>query len=327
MPSGRHPGAVLIAVVMLGAMVALAADQALAQAPPSAFARPAPSSGQGGMIAFIVEQQAAFYRQLAGAVRAIRGGDTGALATLAGLSLAYGVLHAAGPGHGKAVISSYIVATGETIRRGILLAGLSALVQALVAIALVAALSILIGATARTMTGLVWWIELAAYALIALIGARLVWTKGRAFLVRFAAWRAGRVPAGLGCDDGCVHLPPAEQIARQASWRETAGIVLAVGLRPCTGAVLVLVFAAAQGIFAAGVLAALAMAVGTAVTVAVLASLAAGAKGLAVRMAAARPGLTTVGLSAFEVVAASVVLLFGLALMTGAIVLEPTSPL
>ena len=60
-----------------------------------------------------------------------------ALGLLAGLSFAYGVFHAAGPGHGKAVISSYLVATGEGFRRGVALSALAALAQALAAIALV----------------------------------------------------------------------------------------------------------------------------------------------------------------------------------------------
>jgi ABC-type nickel/cobalt efflux system permease component RcnA len=279
-----------------------------------------------GLAGFILDQQAQFYRQLAQVLRALRAGDMGALAGLVGVSFLYGVFHAAGPGHGKAVISSYIVSTGETVRRGILLAGLSALVQALTAIVGVLILSLIFGATARTMTAAVTWIEIAAYALIVLIGLRLVWTKGRAFLARFVAWRSGRPVAGMACDDGCVHLPPAEQIARVSSLRETWGIVLAVGLRPCTGAVLVLVFALAQGILWAGIAATFAMAAGTAVTVAGLATLAAGAKGLAVRLASARTGLATVGLSALEVVAAAVVLAFGAALLSGYLVLERTMP-
>ena len=300
---------------------------AAAQTPPSAFggAARAPAA-PAGLLGMIVEKQAQFYRQLAGTVRAIKAGDQGAFMTLVGLSFLYGVFHAAGPGHGKAVISSYIVANGETVRRGIVLAALSALVQAVTAITLVGLLALVLGVTARTMGRVVDWIEIVAYGLIVVIGLRLLVNKGRAFAARFSSWRSGRPVAGMGCDDNCVHLPAAEQVARASSWRETLAIVLGVGLRPCSGAVLVLVFALAQGIVPAGIVSAFAMAVGTAITVAAIATLAAGAKGLAVRLAAARTGLATLALSAAEVAAAVIVVLFGLGLLTGYLVMERTMP-
>ncbi|MEI8146970.1 MAG: hypothetical protein WCH83_16070, partial [Alphaproteobacteria bacterium] len=263
---------------------------------------------------------------LSQAVRGIRAGDPAAFWGLVSLSFLYGVFHAAGPGHGKAVISSYIVSTGETLRRGMLLAGLSSLVQALVAILLVTIASVLLGATARSMTSVINWIEMAAYALVALIGLRLVWTKGRAFWIRVSAWWQGRPVAGIGCDDACVHLPSAEQAARVTTWRDTVQVVLAVGLRPCTGAVLVLVFSLAQGILYAGIVATLVMAVGTAITVAAIAIFASSAKSLAVRFAGARPGLGTLFLSLIEVIAAVVVVIFGAALLTGTWVLERAAP-
>ncbi len=320
---GRR-GATVLSLLVLAALV-VATGAVLAQAPPSAFGGPR-SPPPTGVFGWIIEQQAAFYRQLSSAVRGIRAGNSGAFATLVGVSFFYGVFHAAGPGHGKAVISSYIVASGETVRRGVMLAALSSLVQALTAIALVGFLAAILGVTARTMSRVVNWIELAAYGLIIAIGLRLVWQKGRAFIARLAAWRGARPVAGLGCDDNCVHLPAAEQVARIHSWREALAVILSVGLRPCTGAVLVLVFAMSQGIVQAGVIATFAMAVGTAITVAAIATLASGAKGLAVRLAAARPGAMTLAMSAVEVLAAVVVVIFGVGLLTGYLVFERMMP-
>lgn len=320
--------AVAIAVALAAAMIVvpLVLEPAFAQAPPSAFGGAARAPANSGLFAMIIERQVLFYRQLTAAVGSIRAGNQGALATLVGLSFLYGIFHAAGPGHGKAVISSYIVASGETVRRGVTLAALSSLVQAVTAISLVGVLALVLGTTARTMTRVVDWIEIAAYGLIVLIGLRLLFAKGKAFAARFVSWRSGRPVAGMGCDDGCAHLPAAEQVARAHSWRETMAIVLGVGLRPCTGAVLVLVFAMAQGIVYAGVVSAFAMALGTAITVAAIATVAAGAKGLAVRLAASRTGLTTVLLSAAEVAAAVIVVLFGAGLLTGYLVMERTMP-
>lgn len=298
---------------------------ALAQAPPSAFGGARPPA-PGGFVGWIIEQQALFYRQLSAAVRGIRAGQSGALWTLVSLSFLYGVFHAAGPGHGKAVISSYIVANGATVRRGVALAALSSLLQAVTAIALVGFLAAILGVTARTMSRVANWVEIAAYGLIIAIGLRLTWQKGRAFLARLTSWRQNRPVAGMACDDNCVHLPAAEQVARIHSWREALAVILSVGIRPCTGAVLILVFALSQGIVQAGVAATFAMAVGTAITVAAIAALASGAKELAVRLASARTGVTVLVLSAAELAAAAVVVLFGAGLLTGYLVVERMMP-
>ena len=98
------------------------------------------------------------------------------------ISFAYGIFHAAGPGHGKAVISSYLVANQETAWRGIVLSFVSALLQALVAVVLVGICAWLLNATSQTMCGAERAIEIASYGLIAVFGARLVWTKGGAFV-------------------------------------------------------------------------------------------------------------------------------------------------
>ena len=108
--------------------------------------------------------------------------DGSAVWTLLAISFAYGIFHAAGPGHGKAVISSYLVANQETARRGIVLSFASALLQSLVAVVVVGICAWLLNATAKTMCGAEKGIEIASYALIAAFGARLVWTKGGGFM-------------------------------------------------------------------------------------------------------------------------------------------------
>ena len=78
-------------------------------------------------------KQSEFYREISSTIRAAKS-DGSAVWTLLGISFAYGIFHAAGPGHGKAVISSYLVANQETARRGIVLSFASALLQSLVAV-------------------------------------------------------------------------------------------------------------------------------------------------------------------------------------------------
>ena len=142
-----------------------------------------------GIAGWLLAKQAEFYRMLSGTIRAAKT-DGSAVWLLMGISFAYGVFHAAGPGHGKAVISSYLVANEETWKRGITLSFASALLQALVAVAVVGIAAALLDATAGTMNSAVWWIEIVSYALIAAMGARLLWVKGRAFWREFAAMRA-----------------------------------------------------------------------------------------------------------------------------------------
>ena len=151
--------------------------------------RAAPESG---VIGWILAKQAEFYRALSGLIRSAKT-DGSAVWGLFGVSFLYGIFHAAGPGHGKAVISSYLVANEETWKRGVTLSFASALLQALVAVLLVGIAAAVLGATAKMMGDTVRVIETASYALIAAFGARLTWIKGREFL---SAWRAERSASG-----------------------------------------------------------------------------------------------------------------------------------
>ena len=267
--------------------------------------------------------------------------DGSAVWTLLAISFAYGIFHAAGPGHGKAVISSYLVANQETARRGIALSFASALMQSLVAVVIVAVCAWLLNATAKTMCGAEKAIEIASYALIAAFGARLVWTKGGGFI---RALQAQRPALAHGRGVACTHhdhdhghhdhgmtittidptmfmtsiaaIPtgrtPAE-LAGPGGWRRGFGAILAVGVRPCSGAILVLVFALAQGLFWAGIAATFVMGLGTAITVATIAVIAVSAKDLARRLSGGREGGGALVMRGVEFGAAGLVLLFGAA--------------
>jgi nickel/cobalt exporter len=306
----------LCATLALAAV--LVSHPALAQgAGPFGVGRPDGPGGPaaGGLFGWIAAQQSAFYRALAGSIRAARQ-DGSALVTLAGLSFAYGVFHAAGPGHGKAVISSYLVATGEGLRRGVALSCVAAFVQALSAIAIVGVLALALGATSVAIGVASFWLEAASYAAVTGLGLVLVWRKGRALLSLLRGGGGGHVH-GPDCGCGHAHGVDPATVAGAFDLRRAAAAVLAIGLRPCTGALVVLAFAMAQGLLWAGVAATFAMAAGTAMTVAAIASLAVGAKTIALRLAAGRPGAGTVAIAAFEALAAVAVLGLGLALFGG----------
>ena len=137
----------LVAGVAFLLLAATALISAFAQVGPFGSLRSPPATG---VVGWILTQQAMFYRALSGLIRAAKT-DGSAYWGLMGISFAYGIFHAAGPGHGKAVISSYLLANEETWRRGIILSFAAALLQALTAIVLVAVVAVLIGATAKMM--------------------------------------------------------------------------------------------------------------------------------------------------------------------------------
>lgn len=117
-------------------------------------------------------------------------------------------------------------------------------------------------------------------------------------------------------------MPLAKDLQGSLSLRQAAAVVLAVGIRPCTGAILVLIFALAQGMFWAGITATFAMALGTAITVSALAALAAGSRDTAIRFAGSR--WTERIYAAAGLGGALLVLVFGVFLLLGA--LANTSP-
>jgi nickel/cobalt exporter len=306
--------------------------------------RPPAEPQVGGIIGWILAKQSEFYREMSSTIRAAKS-DGSAVWTLLGISFAYGIFHAAGPGHGKAVISSYLVANEETARRGIVLSLVSALLQALVAVALVAVLAWLLSSTAKTMCSAEKAIEIASYALIAAFGARLVWTKGGGFMRALQAKPAPAMAAAHHHDHGhdhghhhhdhahghdhvhdehCGHShgPTPDQLAGPGGWQRGLGAIFAVGMRPCSGAILVLVFSLAQGLFLAGIAATFVMGLGTAITVATIAVIAVSAKGLARRLSAGREGSGALIMRGIEFGAAGLVLLFGLGLLFGYLAAE-----
>jgi nickel/cobalt exporter len=310
------------------------------------------SDAVGGFAGYILAKQAEFYRMLSGTIRAAKT-DGSAAYTLMGISFLYGIFHAAGPGHGKAVISSYLVANNETWKRGVILSFASAILQALVAIAVVGIAAALLGATAKAMGNTVRVIEIVGYGLIVLIGLRLLWVKGRALLalLRPAKHDHDHHHHDHGHahhhhhghdhahhhdhahdhhhdhDDeghawGHAHAPEPSELTGRDWLKRGLAAVVAVGLRPCSGAIIVLVFALAQGLFLIGVASTFAMGLGTAITVAAIATLAVGARGLASRFARTKPGAGMILLRALETGAAVVIILFGAALLTGYLVSE-----
>ena len=145
----------------------------------------------GGLTGWLIEMQSQLTRLIAADVHALHS-DPAAIWGLVGFGFAYGVFHAAGPGHGKAVIASYMMASDRALKRGIVLAFLAATLQGAVAVALVGVAALIFNATATEMNAAADWLALASCSGVIAIGLWLTVTKGRALLAALKARFAHR---------------------------------------------------------------------------------------------------------------------------------------
>lgn len=329
----RHPGRLLgLALILAAAGISIAHAQS-----PLGIGTAEPSFNTsgifGGFFAWINMEQQRFYHTLTEAIKAMRD-DPWHLWSLIGLSFAYGVFHAAGPGHGKAVISSYMIANETELKRGVLLSFLSSMMQGAVAILLVGAAYLVLRGSSISMTQATHFLEVVSYALITAFGGWLLFRKLRGMRARrlapAVAHDHGHSHAhhdhshdhghshgpGEVCDTcGHAHAPdPSMLKGDRFALREAWSAIVAVGLRPCSGALIVLSFALLNGLYLGGVLSVFAMSIGTAITVSVLATLAVTAKDLAVRYASNGSSAMRIS-NGIEISGALLVLVLGIVLL------------
>lgn len=335
------------------------------------------TSGFGGpFLAWVNAQQQTFYRALTQSLIVMRQ-DPWKLWSLVSLSFLYGVFHAAGPGHGKAVISSYMIANEIQLKRGIVIAIISSFLQGITALLVVGAAYLILRGTSITLTNATDFLEQASYLLVAGFGAWMLVRKVRS-LVSNAARRPAAAPAMAGmpagmqfhaheddaycdCDHtavqrlapaksslkigpssagttnflgsgkskkaavadfceecGHAHMPSPQALGGENfSLKEAFSAVVAVGLRPCSGAIIVVTFSLLNSLYLGGLLSVLAMSIGTAITVSLLAVMAVSAKGLAMKLAGDGTVATRVG-TMIEIAGAFFVMALGIVLFLAA---------
>lgn len=227
------------------------------------------------------EVQRGLQAPLAGAVRAVKAGEPAAWAGLLAVCFGYGVVHAAGPGHGKFVIGGYGVARRVPLARLVSVAVAASLVQAGVAVALVYAGVLALGWTRERMVGLAEGaLAVASWGAIAALGLWLVWRGLRGVMGAGVGHGHGHDhddghghhhhdhghhDHGPECGCGHAHGPSLAEVARLAGWRDTLALIGSVAVRPCSGALFLLILTFQMGIGAAGVAGAVAMGLGVAV--------------------------------------------------------------
>ena len=208
--------------------------------------------------------------------------------SLLAFSFIYGVLHALGPGHGKIVITTWLATHPSKLKSSMVLTLASSLLQGGVAIGLVVVVLSLLQLPARQLHMSSFWLEKGSYALVGVLGLILCWRalkKLRALLQKpqFRTFTPHHVhDENCGC--GHQHLPTQEQLQNGDDWRARLMIVLSMGMRPCSGAIMVLLFSKVIGVFGWGMLSALAMAAGTSLTISSLALLVHSFRQLAVKL-------------------------------------------
>ncbi len=234
-----------------------------------------PGQAWAQAIAWIITTQRQLHDGLAAALGAVQAEGSIAAPALIWLGFLYGVFHAAGPGHGKIVITTYLATQKETLGRGIALAATSSLLQGLTAIAAVFTTVLLLEQTTRQSQRLASNVELVSFALVAALGAFLVFRHARRL------YHSKTTTPCSTCGHHHHHAPPPDKAGPTA----LLAAILSIGLRPCTGAILVLVLAIALDLRTAGIAAVIAMSAGTALTTAALATLATLARDQAARLA------------------------------------------
>jgi len=281
--------------------------------------------------------QSELHRDLASAVRAVRSGETNAAWYLATLGFLYGVFHAIGPGHGKVVIATYMLTQESQMRRGIVLSMLSSLVQGIVAIAIVEVIVNVLGLSFRRAEATASGLETASSVLIAGLGALLMFTRLRRL------WHRRASPAhhhdhehhhehqhDHGAHCGHSHGPDRAAMERPLSLRTLGGVILSIGIRPCSGALLVLLAAHALGMAWAGIATVLVMSLGTGLAISTLAALSVYASRLSLRLAATLPaegsGLANL-IDLAALVGGAVIFACGLLLIWGSFAVGAGSPI
>lgn len=220
--------------------------------------------------------------------------QTGAGFMLALFSFIYGFLHSIGPGHGKFVITTYLATSREKVTTSRLITFLGSLMQGLVAIVFVIILGVIFNLSVGELSLSRFYVEKGSALFIVLFGLVLIlralgisplnlFRRKRQAAIHHIGQPLAATPAPLlsanhpthqhdeNCGCGHRHMPSAEQL--QGGWQTYLWVIISIGIRPCSGAIMVLVFANAIGMFTWGMIAVMSMALGTALSIMIVATL------------------------------------------------------
>lgn len=224
------------------------------------------------LVAWANAQQKSLQSELARALLAVRGGDVVAVATVVGVCGLYGVIHAIGPGHGKLLIGGAALASRRTAYRMAGLGLAASMAQGATAIVLVYGGLGVFSVASRSIVGVSeGWLTATSYLAIAAVGGWILWRGARLAASLMQAPADARVAAHGGCASGCRHAPTAQEAEEANDWRQALALIASIGVRPCSGALIVLALSWRFDTLAVGLASVIAMAFGTGLVVAAVA--------------------------------------------------------
>lgn len=237
----------------------------------------------------VLEWQKSFNSQLSTALRTIHDNPQQAGASLLLISFLYGVFHAVGPGHGKFILTSYLSLEQTKLPQTLKITWLSAIVQGLVAVGLVTLLVVGLTLSRHYFNLTLKWVERGSFAVMIAFGAYWIWQAAKSYLQKKVRKRplairqirpiSAMSPVTNGhthtehCSCGHKHLPSSQEMAQIHDWKSRWAVIFSIGLRPCTGAILVLFLSYTLDLYLWGVASALVMAIGTGLTLSLFACL------------------------------------------------------
>lgn len=258
--------------------------------------------------------------------------------TLITASFLYGVIHALGPGHGKFIIASYLSTHESRLKQSIKLSVFSSLTQGIVAVVATSVVLIVLNLSSRYFKLSQLWLERGAFLLLAGLGLYWIYQGSRSrkktsttlfqinkltplsssqsAVKNHRTFSTEHAPV---CACGHQHLPNAQQLKKAEDWKSQLLVILSIGMRPCSGAIFVLFLSYMLDIYLWGVVATLAMSLGTGLMLALFAALVKYTRYLAITLGNwYGKGFTRYHSEALmKLVAGGIMLFFALALLYG----------
>jgi ABC-type nickel/cobalt efflux system permease component RcnA len=184
-------------------------------------------------------------------------------------SFFYGVLHAIGPGHGKFIVTTYLSTNQETPLAARVVPFLGSLMQGVSAIVFVFVLAIALNLSSGDLSESRWYVEKISAVLIGCFGVFIMLKALRQTPLRMKSFtplsnHEGTANSHVHNENcGCGHNHGVGYDGRNGNWLTHLGVILAIGARPCSGAIMILVFSNALGFISWGIAAVMTMALGT----------------------------------------------------------------
>lgn len=249
----------------------------------------------------VMQWQKTFNLELSNSLHQLNQQNQKAGITLILISFFYGVFHAVGPGHGKFILTSYLALEQSKLKQAVKISLASSLVQGIVAILLVSVIVVMFTLSRQYFNLTLKWVERLSFLLMILLGLFWAYQAWKSFRkentkpqikqirsVQISPQKSSLVAHHHVHDEHCgcghQHLPSSAQMAQSSSWKSQLFLILSIGSRPCSGAILVLFLSYTLNIYLWGVLATLMMAIGTGITLTLFALIVVFAREKAVKL-------------------------------------------